>query len=184
MKIVSSKKAKHIVVITIIIIVLLIVMFNLFVDVVDIKYVATSLNINKYEIRSNLLIDAMDNVGVCTPEEAVNVWSNGLKMRSAAMQYSVMNKELKTEYKAQLEKTFPNWVTGISSPWVDSFKITEFTKKNDSTYTFHITFTTKTSTGVAGNYNATLTIIHKQNFWRISNISADEELFAYTGFKP
>jgi hypothetical protein len=159
-------------------------MFNLFIDVVDIKYVATSLNINKYEIRSDLLIAAMDNVGVCSAEEAVNVWSNGLKMRSAAMQYSVMTKELKTQYKAELEKTFPNWVTGISSPWVDSFKIIEFTKKNDNTYTFHITFTTKTSTGPAGNYNAILNVIHEQSFWRIYNISTDKQLSVYTGFKP
>ena len=181
MRIVSSKKAKQVVFLIFMLVILTILVFGLIVNLVDIKYVATALNINKYEIQSKLLIDAMDSVGVCNPEDAVNVWSNGLIMRSAAMQYSVMTDELKIKYKAQLEKSFPNWVTGTSSPWVESFIITEYIKKDANTYTFHIKFTTMTSTGPAGDYNAILTVINEQDFWRISNISMDKELYAYTG---
>ena len=152
------------------------------IDLVDIKYVTTALTTNKYEIQTKLLIDAMDNVGVFNAQDAAKVWSDGLKTRSAAIQYSVMTKELKTEYITQLEKSFPNWVTGTSSPWIDSFKITEYIKENDSAYTFHIMFTTKTSTGPAGDYKAILTIVKEQCFWRISNISGDKELNAYTGY--
>ncbi|MDF2865941.1 MAG: hypothetical protein K0R72_759 [Clostridia bacterium] len=111
MKIVSSKKATSTVFLTIITLLLIILIFTIFVNFIDIEYVATALNINKYEIRSDLLITAMDNLGVFKPEDAASIWSNGLKMRSAAMQYSVMNSKLKVEYKNQLEENFPNWVT-------------------------------------------------------------------------
>lgn len=184
MKIIVSSKVKKETLIMAIIILLIALLFNIIINFVDIKYVATSLNINKYEIRSDLLIDAMDYVGVCNPQDAATVWSNGLKMRSAAMQYSVMTKDLKTEYKKQLETSFPNWVTGISSPWVDSFKINETVKINENCFEFHIQFITKTSTGPAGNYNAKLTVIKDNNFWRISKILMDNELYPYTGFKP
>jgi len=181
MKIVSSKKARYIIFITFMLVVLLSIMFNIIVSSVDIKYIATALSVNKYEIQSKLLIEAMDNIGVCNPEDATKIWSNGLKIRSAAIQYSVMTSKLKTQYKADVDKNFPNWVTGTSSPWVDSYKITEFIEESDNTYTFHVTFTTKTSTGTVGDYKAILTIVKQQNFWRISNISMDKELYTYTG---
>jgi hypothetical protein len=182
MKIISSNKAKQMSITTVIIVLLIIVLFSLFANFIDIKAVATALNINKYEIRSDLLIAAMDNVGVCKPEDAAIVWSNGLKMRSAAMQYSVMTKKLKTEYAAQLEEGFSNWVTGMSSPWVDSFKIAKSDKLNDNIYTFNVVFSTMTSTGPAGDYNAKLNVIKEKDFWRISNIVMDNELYPYTGF--
>lgn len=183
MKVVTSKKARQIVLLIFMLVVLTIIVFSFVVNLVDIKYVATELNINKYEIQNKLLIDAMDNIGVCNPEDAVNVWSNGVKKRNAAIQYSVMTNELKKIYKAQLEKSFPSWVTGTSSPWVDSFIITEYIKKSDNTYTFHIKFTTMTSTGPAGDYNAILTIAEENSFWCISNIYMDKELYPYTGYK-
>lgn len=182
MKIVSSKKAKSMIFVTVLSLLLIILIFTIFINLVDIEYVATALNINKYEVRSELLIAAMDNVGVCKPEDAANIWSNGLKMRSAAMQYSVMNNKLKVEYKNQLEESFPNWVTGMSSPWVDSYKITKIENPNDITCIFNITYSTKTSTGPAGDYNAKLTVIKSKNFWSISNVTMDNELYPYTGF--
>lgn len=111
---------------------------------------------NKYEVRSNLLMDAMNQVGACSCKEAAQVWANGLKLRSAALQYSVMTKTLKDKYAADLEMTFPNWVTGVSSPWVDSFIITDKDKDGNNCIA-RIKFSTKTSTGPAGDYNASLT---------------------------
>lgn len=69
-----------------------------------------------YEIRSRLLMEAAGSVGVCAPQDAAHVWAEGLRERSAALQYAVMTKALQDEYAAQLETTFPNWVTGVSSP--------------------------------------------------------------------
>lgn len=150
MRVIISKKYKQILNIAFLLTVLLVIFLALIINFVDIEEVATALNINKYEVRSDLLLKAMDYLGVCSPEEAVNIWSNGLKMRSAAIQYSVMTSKLKLEYKADLEKTFSNWVTGMSSPWVDSFQIIKTEKKVDDSYVFSVKYITKTSTGPAG----------------------------------
>jgi hypothetical protein len=134
-------------------------------------------------MRNQLLLEALNYVGVCDPEGAATVWAEGLKLRSAAMQYSVMNSGLRKEYAAQLETTFPNWVTGISSPFVERYEILKTTPQGDARSEIALRFTTATSTGVAGTYGATLTLEKEGSFWRISDIDADDELFVYTGFK-
>ena len=44
-------------------------------------------------------------------------------------------------------------------------------------------FSTKTSAGPAGDYNATITVEKEGDYWRITKINADKELYVYTGFK-
>lgn len=136
-----------------------------------------------YRIKSELLMSAMNSVGICNPKEAATVWANGLKTRSGALQYSVMTAKLKTEYAKQLEKTFPNWVTGTSSPYVTEYKMTKEEKVNENTYHFILMFSTATSAGPAGDYNAHLTITKEGDFWRISEVKTDKGLEAFTGFK-
>ncbi|HHV51598.1 MAG TPA: hypothetical protein GXX54_07870 [Clostridiales bacterium] len=149
-----------------------------------ISVIAAASQAEKYEIRSRLLMEAMDMVGACEPKTAAEIWASGLVKRSAALQYSVMAKELKAEYARQLEETAPNWVTGVSSPWVDSYKILNIKDSNQNQKTIEIEFALATSTGPAGEYNATLYLTQDGEFWRISNLSFDGELFPYIGFNP
>lgn len=137
-----------------------------------------------YKTRSDLLIAAMDFVGVCNDYDAVNVWANAAMMRSGAMQYSVMTKQLKNIYQKQLESTFPNWVTGVSSPWISGYKITDIEKLDNLTIIYTLLFSAKTSTGHAGEYAAMLTVKKEGDFYQISNIYTDEGLYIYTGFVP
>lgn len=183
MKIISSKKAKKLSFTLFILVIISIVVFYLLVNYVDIEEVATALNINKYEVRSEQLLDAVDKLGVCKCEDAVNTWSEGLRMRNAAIQFSVMTDKLKIEYLKQLETSFSNWVTGMSSPWIDSYKIIKTDKKTDKEYLVTVQFSTMTSTGPAGDYKAILTVTKVEDFWKISHITADEGLYPYTGFK-
>ena len=182
MKILISKKAKNVIYSIFISIIVFAILFSLAINYIEIEDIATALNINKYEVRSELLIKAMDRIGVCKPEDAVNVWSEGLKMRTAAMQYCVMTNVLKKKYAAQLEETAPNWVTGMSSPWIDSYKIIKKEDKTNEMIIYTVEFETVTSTGPFEKYKAILTIIKEGDFWRISNVSMDEGLYPYTGF--
>lgn len=136
-----------------------------------------------YRIKSELLMNAMNSVGVSSPKAAAEVWASGLKQRSAALQYAVMTAKLKTEYAKGLEKTFPNWVTGTSSPTVTEYKITKNEKINEDNVAFALVFSTATSAGPAGDYNAYLTITKEGEFWRITNLKTDKGLEAFTGFK-
>lgn len=133
-------------------------------------------------VKVRLLMNAMDEVGVCRPEQAVDVWVRGLMERSAAMQYAVMTGSLRRKYAQSLAKTAPNWVTGVSSPWVSGYTVeqTEETATNRRVYT--VSIKTQTSTGPAGEYRAVLSLQEDDGFWRINAISADDELSAYTGF--
>lgn len=137
-----------------------------------------------YQTRSRLLMEAMDEIGACRPEDAAEIWASGLKKRSAALQYSVMDERLKAEYARQLETSAPNWVTGISSPWVDSYKIQSARSPDEDTRVFELVFSTATSTGPYRDYRAELTIAREDCYWRITKIRADEGLYVYTRFNP
>ena len=153
----------------------------------NLKYISVFAAVSeedKYEVKSRLLMEAMDYVGSCNPAEAAVTWANGLKMRSAAMQYSVLNSELKKGYKQQLEESAPNWVTGISSPWIESYKIVKNELEGKDKYKIELIFSTATSTGPAGDYRAILTLLREKDYWRIADISMEQELYPYTRFKP
>ncbi|NLF26378.1 MAG: hypothetical protein GX592_00660 [Clostridiales bacterium] len=139
---------------------------------------------NVFSIRSQLLMEAMDYVGVCDPEAAATVWAEGLRQRSAAMQYSVMDDDLRETYAADLDRTFPNWVTGVSSPWIERYEILRINPLGDSRFEIELAFETATSTGPAGTCLAALTVEEDDGFYRIEGIRADEGLNAYTGFLP
>ena len=133
-------------------------------------------------IKARLLAEAMDYVGVCSPEAAADVWAQGLMRRSAAMQYAVMDDDLKARYAKALETTAPNWVTGVSSPWVSQYAIISQEDTHPGTVDLALDIETATSTGPAQTLRAMLTIQYHDGFWRITSIQADEALSAYTGF--
>ena len=142
-----------------------------------------STELDNCRVRNLLLLQAIDEIGACNPQAAAEIWSSGLVKRSAALQYAVMSSELKAEYIKQLEENSPNWVTGIASPWVDSFKIIGVEHIGDNTSIFTIQFKLMTSTGPAGEYQAMLTVQKQGNYWRIIRISYDEALYPYILFR-
>ena len=137
---------------------------------------------DELESRIRLLEQAMAHVGVCSPEDAVDVWVQGLMERSAAMQYAVMSPALKVQYAKALKKTAPNWVTGVSSPWVSGYTVIEVDENSQQMKLFSLSVTTQTSTGTSGTYLAVLALEPHGAFWRIGGICTDEELLIYTGF--
>ncbi len=186
MKVFVLKHSKNIIGLCLIMVLLFFAFFNLFGYLFEFKYISVVQaisEVNRYQVRSELLMDAMNSVGVNKPEAAAEVWANGLMMRSAAMQYAVLSRDLKKEYARQLEKTFPNWVTGVSSPWVESYKITKVETPNENRAVINLQISTMTSTGPAGDYKAQLTLDKEDGFWRITLLKADKEFRVYTGFQ-
>ena len=139
-------------------------------------------NANDCEVKNELLREAMRYVGSCTPEEAAKTWAEGLKQRSAALQYAVMSSMLKEEYARRLEQTSPNWVTGVSSPWVESYTIEKMMEGSLGGKIAELSFSLLTSAGPAGSYSASLLLTEENGFWRVSGLSMDEALYPYTGF--
>lgn len=134
-------------------------------------------------VKVRLLMEAMDDVGICSPEQAVDVWVRGMTERSAAMQYAVMDDSLRRDYAKSLEKTAPNWVTGISSPWVCGYGVGQVVETAQGHQLYTVSVMTKTSDGPAEEYLAVLALHEKDGFWRIGGICADDGLAVYTGFE-
>jgi hypothetical protein len=88
-----------------------------------------------------------------------------------------MDAQLKAEYAKQLEINAPNWVTGVSSPWVESYAITKTESPGEDSRIIQLIFSTVTSTGPAGDYTATLVLARDGCFWRITQITADDGLY-------
>lgn len=138
---------------------------------------------NRYEVRNELLLKAMEKIGACSPEDAAEIWANGLKTRSAAEQYAVMSPALKQEYAKQLEESAPMWVTGVSSPWIDTYRTVLVEKPEEKRQIHHLMFTTQSSTGPGPTVTAILTLERQDGYWRIAGIEGGTDLEAYTGYR-
>lgn len=109
-----------------------------------------------------------------SPEEVALAWAKGVKDRNGALQFALLGPELRERYEPDLERC--GWVTGTSSPWVDSFEITA-TDEQDGTYRFKISFHMMTSAGDAGVDEAEIVVrqyqegLNRQRSWLISEIN-------------
>jgi len=81
-----------------------------------------------------------------------------------------------------LKENAPNWVTGVSSPWVSGYTVEQVRETAPDRRLYTLSIETQTSTGPAGEYRAVLSLREENGFWRIHDISADDELSVYTGF--
>jgi len=138
---------------------------------------------NKFEVRNKLLLEALDYVGVCSAEKALDVWSEGLKQRSGALQMSVMSPKLRKKYISKLEEFNEFWVTGISSPYVESYKILNTKTPDDKTKVFEVLYQTATSTGPAQELKATVTVTNNEDLWQITKIDMEKGLYPYAGLQ-
>lgn len=144
---------------------------------------AASEAMDKYAVRSQLLKEATDSVGSCDVASAAQTWAQGVKQRNGALQYAVMSRRLKEAYATDLETTFPNWVTGVSSPWVDSFKVLSTQEAKEDVFSVKLQFVTATSSGPYASYNTVLTIVNEDGFWRVDQVQTEPGLLPYTGFE-
>ncbi len=130
-------------------------------------------------IKNKLLIEALDEYGYDDPIKTSMVWAKGLKERSGALQYSTLSKNLKKEYVLKLDEIAPNWVTRVSSPWVENYNLICMTKISDELYYIKIRIFTKTSAGPYENYDVMLKLIKEEEFFKIDEIKAPSHMEAY-----
>ncbi len=138
---------------------------------------------SKDKAKIRLLLESVENFGADSPEKAIELWAKGVKSRNAALQYSIMTKELKEKYIQQLDENgFNFWVTGVSSPWVENYEILKTTELSKDAFAYELKFNTKTSEGDY-NFSVKLNLVKEDDFWRISEISGDDDSSAYTGLQ-
>lgn len=110
-----------------------------------------------------------------TPEEprvAVETWAEGVKRRNGALQYAVLAPVLKKEtydYFAGL-----NWSTGASSPWVESYRVTEVYRTGAEKYRYTVEFKYTDATKNATYAKTAVTVEQEGQKWVISALEPVE----------
>ncbi len=107
------------------------------------------------------------------PQEAVETWARGVKSRNGALQYAVLSPELKEQKRLEFEGM--NWVTGTSSPWVESYRI-EDKAQGEAEWEYAVSFEFASSTGPAGSYTSIVTARQYGQSWYVSQINDDNYL--------
>ncbi len=101
-------------------------------------------------------------------ESAVSLWAEGVKTRNGALQYALMSSNLKEEKYSELSEG--RWSTGTSSPWVESYEITELPKINDETYRYEVEFVYTDSTQAIFKQKEYVTVKKYDENWFISSL--------------
>ena len=95
-------------------------------------------------------------------------WAEAVKMRDGKAQYNLLSPKCQSavynDYSAE------GWVTGVSSPWVESYEVS--VGRNSATVTYRYA----TSTGFAGFYAQTLTFVEQNGKWYIDSFSEPKEI--------
>jgi len=115
--------------------------------------------------RIQLLESALEPKG---PHAAAEMWAEAVKTRNGALQYAIMSPELKKEYYSFFVGL--GWVTGVSSPWIESYEIAERYRLDNEKYRFEVVFTYTDSTGVRFNTKEFITVNSFNGSWFISAI--------------
>lgn len=152
----------------ILIIQLVIIPRNIFANNIPIE---TQTYINQIEEKNRLSQETIDKFGAQSKEEAVNLYSEGVKNRNGVLQYSVMCKDLKNKFEDEMKinKNYA-WVTGTSSPWVSEYKIYNYKHISKNRYSVIVKFIVNDSKGIIGENNIKLEVLKVNNIWCISNI--------------
>lgn len=96
-----------------------------------------------------------------TPDLAAYSWAEAIKTRNGAWQYAIMDDKLRAEYLAQFEES--NWVTGFSSPWVETYRVIRESVDENGNVTFKVEFDWYTSAGYAYSNSGILTVSKFEN---------------------
>lgn len=102
------------------------------------------------------------------PYAAVQSWAEGIKTRNGALQYAVMAQNLKDEYYPIFTEL--GWVTGVSSPWVESYEIAEKYRIDNDKYRYKVVFTFTDSTKSRFSEIEYVTVKYYDNIWLVSSI--------------
>ncbi len=95
-------------------------------------------------------------------------WAEAVKKRDGKAQFNLLSPKCQSAGYDEFSSNY--WVTGMSSPWVDSYEIS--VDKNSATVTYRYA----TSTGFAGFYAQTLSFVKQNGKYLIDSFSEPKEV--------
>ncbi len=104
---------------------------------------------------------------------AATLYAESAKTRNGALRYAILSPELRQKQYQKYKEL--NWVLGVSSPWVESYKIKE-AKSSDSAYNYEIDYiltdSTKTKYSAKESITIKKTTVNGADKWLV--IKSDE----------
>ncbi|PLR73660.1 hypothetical protein [Bacillus sp. UMB0728] len=118
---------------------------------------------------TNLQIKLLEEaLAPVSAKDAAGKWSKALANRNGAAQNALFTPALKKKYKSYFESY--GWVTGGSSPWVSSHKVTKEKKLSSTAYEYTIHFSLVSSSGKHGSENAVISVKKSGSTWLIEKV--------------
>lgn len=107
-------------------------------------------------------------IAPATPQDAVKQFAEAIKTRNGAWQYALLTPEMQLQKKETF--TEMGWVTGVSSPWVDSYDIDEGKQKSINEWQFDVSFVYATSTDKSEPEVEQISVVKINDHWYISKL--------------
>jgi|GEM_PF-830467 hypothetical protein len=107
-------------------------------------------------------------VSLIDPQDALaaaKTWAEGVKTRNGALQYAMMDSDLKAKYYDEFVAA--NWTTGVSSPWIEKYEVIERYKGTNGTYRYQVKFHYTDSTKAVFYTEAYVTVREVEGHWLI-----------------
>lgn len=102
-------------------------------------------------------------------KDAAQLWFEGVKTRNGALQFAALSPGLRSEKQATYESR--HWVTGTSSPWIDTYTINEGKQLSDGRVEFLIKFVWTDSTKAKTEAEQTVIVQQFEQNWFVSDVS-------------
>lgn len=100
-----------------------------------------------------------------TPKDTVEIWAKGVKSRNGALQFAMFSPELKKQERFKYENI--NWSTGVSSPWIEDYRIAEEKQLEDGLWEYEVSFTMASSMGKEKDQITKVLVKRYKDIWYI-----------------
>lgn len=108
-----------------------------------------------------------------SPDKTIELWAKAVAERNGALQYALFTDNARSGVKGTFESF--HWVTGVSSPWVESYKVIGKKETKDRTKEYVVEFDLATSTGYAGTDKARVGLVEQDGKWFIAGVGPAED---------
>ena len=111
-----------------------------------------------------------------SPQAAVEAWAHSVQTRNGGLQFAILSSELRQVHQTTYEESA--WMTGASSPWIESYRVIEEIQEAADLWHFEIEYKLMTSTGSAGTTTQHIevrqfpTTSNRIEGWYITNFSS------------
>jgi hypothetical protein len=106
-----------------------------------------------------------------SPQDAANTWAKAIQTRNGALQFAILTPQLQNKMRKAYESC--NWVTGVSSPWIEKYTIDSGKKTGDGQYCFLIRYTLTDSTRNTRINSNSITVTQIDGKWYVSDTGKD-----------